>query len=119
MQRRRSVPHTFEERLAAEKAKLEAQVTDFKPGPQRDALFIKIRARNCVSHERVAFIARLAAPDLAAPHRAQRRPLAGSCAPVGIESCTACGKRTCGGLGRIAAGWLGHSLGEHCLLNLM
>ena len=33
MQRRRSVPHTFEENIAAEKAKLEAQVAQLKPGP--------------------------------------------------------------------------------------
>jgi hypothetical protein len=32
MQRRRSVPHTFEENLAAEKAKLEAQIAQLKPG---------------------------------------------------------------------------------------
>ena len=43
MQRRRSVPHTFEESLAAEKVKLEAQVTKLKPGPQMDALRRKIR----------------------------------------------------------------------------
>ena len=43
MQRRRSVPHTFEEKIAAEKAKLEAQVANLKPSPQKDALFRKIR----------------------------------------------------------------------------
>ena len=43
MQRRRSVPHTFEENIAAEKAKLEAQVAKLKPGPQKDALLRKIR----------------------------------------------------------------------------
>jgi hypothetical protein len=31
MERRRSVPHTFEENIAAEKAKLEAQVAELNP----------------------------------------------------------------------------------------
>lgn len=43
MQRRQSVPHTFAENLAAEKAKLEAQATKLKPGSQMDALLKKIR----------------------------------------------------------------------------
>ena len=43
MQRRRSVPHSFEENLAAEKSKLEAQAAQLKPGPQRDGLLRKIR----------------------------------------------------------------------------
>jgi hypothetical protein len=43
MQRRRSLPHLFEENIAAEKAKLEAQVAKLKPGTQRDALLRKIR----------------------------------------------------------------------------
>jgi len=50
MQRRRSVPHTFEENIAAEKAKLEAQVAKLKPGPQRDALLKKIRQLETASH---------------------------------------------------------------------
>jgi hypothetical protein len=45
MQRRRSVPHTFEENIAAEKAKLEAQVAKLTPGPQKDALLRKSRSR--------------------------------------------------------------------------
>ena len=36
-------PHTFEENIAAEKAKLEAQIAQLKPGPQMDALLKKIR----------------------------------------------------------------------------
>ena len=65
MQRRRSAPHTFEENIAAEKAKLEAQVAKLKPGPQMDAAAQKDQAaRDGISHERVAFIARLAVPDL-------------------------------------------------------
>ena len=50
MQRRRSVPHTFEENIAAEKAKLEAQVAKLKPGPQRDGLLKKIRQLETASH---------------------------------------------------------------------
>jgi hypothetical protein len=43
MQRRQSAPHTFEDNIAAERAKLEAQVAELKPGPQMDALRRKIR----------------------------------------------------------------------------
>jgi hypothetical protein len=50
MQRRRSVPHTFEENIAAEKAKLEAQIAKLKPGPQRDELLKKIRQLETASH---------------------------------------------------------------------
>jgi hypothetical protein len=50
MQRRRSVPHTFEENIAAEKAKLEAQVAKLKPGPQMDALLRKIRQLDTAAH---------------------------------------------------------------------
>jgi len=50
MQGRRSVPDTFEENLAAEKAKLEAQVAQLKPGPQRDRLLRKIRQLETASH---------------------------------------------------------------------
>ena len=50
MQRRRSAPHTFEDNIAAEKAKLEAQVAELKPGPQMDALRKKIRQLETASH---------------------------------------------------------------------
>ena len=50
MQRRRSVPHTFEENIAAEKAKLEAQITQLKPGPQMDAVLKQIRQLETASH---------------------------------------------------------------------
>ena len=50
MQRRRSVPHTFEEKIAAEKAKLEAQGAKLKPGPQKDALLRKIRQLDTAAH---------------------------------------------------------------------
>jgi hypothetical protein len=50
MQRRRSAPHTFEENIAAQKAKLEAQLSGLKPGPQMDALRKKIRQLDTLSH---------------------------------------------------------------------
>lgn len=50
MQRRRSLPHTFEENIAAEKAKLEAQIAQLKPGPKRDGLLQKIRQLETASH---------------------------------------------------------------------
>ena len=50
MQRRRSAPHTFEENIAAEKAKLEAQLSGLKSGPQMDALRKKIRQLDTLSH---------------------------------------------------------------------
>jgi hypothetical protein len=42
--------HTFEENIAAEKAKLEAQVAKLKPGPQKDALLRKIRQLDTAAH---------------------------------------------------------------------
>jgi hypothetical protein len=50
MQRRRSIPHTFEENIAAEKAKLEAQISQVKPGPELDALRRKIRQLDTAAH---------------------------------------------------------------------
>jgi hypothetical protein len=50
MQRRRSAPHTFEGNIAAQKAKLEAELADLKPGPQMDALRKKIRQLETASH---------------------------------------------------------------------
>jgi hypothetical protein len=50
MQRRQSVPHTFEENIAAEKARLEAQVALLKPGPQMDGLLKKIRQLETAAH---------------------------------------------------------------------
>jgi hypothetical protein len=50
MQRRRSAPHTFEENIAAQKAKLEAQLSGLKPGPQMVALRKKIRQLDTLSH---------------------------------------------------------------------
>jgi len=50
MQRRRSIPHTFEENIAAEKAKLEAELAKLKPGPQMDGLLKKIRQLETASN---------------------------------------------------------------------
>ena len=50
MQRRRSIPHTFKDRIAAEKARLEAQVAKLKPGPQKDGLLKKISQLDTASH---------------------------------------------------------------------
>jgi hypothetical protein len=50
MQRRRSVPHTFEDRIAAEKARLEAQVAKLKPGPKKDGLLKKISQLETATH---------------------------------------------------------------------
>jgi hypothetical protein len=51
MQRRRSpVPHSFEENIAAEKARLEAQVAKLQPGLQRDGLLRKIKQLETASH---------------------------------------------------------------------
>jgi hypothetical protein len=50
MQRRRSPEHTFEENIAAEKARLEAQVAKLKAGPPRDVLLKKLRQLETASH---------------------------------------------------------------------
>jgi hypothetical protein len=50
MQRRRSTPHTFEGRIAAERAKLEAELAKLPPGPQMDALRKKIRQFDTAAH---------------------------------------------------------------------
>jgi hypothetical protein len=43
MQRRRSGADTFEDRIAAEKARLEEQVADLHYGPEKNELLNKIR----------------------------------------------------------------------------
>lgn len=50
MQRRRSPPHTFEDNIAAEKARCEEQLASTPHGPKRDALVKKIRQLNTASH---------------------------------------------------------------------
>jgi hypothetical protein len=42
--------HTFEDKLLAEKARLEAQVAGLKPGPQMDEQRKKIRQLDTASH---------------------------------------------------------------------
>ena len=48
--RRRSNPHTFEDRIAAEKAQLEAQVAKLPPGSEKDRLLEKISQLENASH---------------------------------------------------------------------
>ena len=108
MQRRRSAPHTFEGNIAAEKAKLEARLTDLKPGPQMDALRKKIRQLETASHmKRVAIVARIADPDINGKAISQRvvrhisgfvlawsyaaRPLGPPCSPA--RSAGGCARR--------------------------
>jgi hypothetical protein len=50
MQRRRSTPHTFEGNIAAERAKLEAELAKLNSGPQMDALRKKIRLLDTAAH---------------------------------------------------------------------
>jgi hypothetical protein len=50
MQRRRSVSQPFEDRIAAEKARLEAQVAELAPGPQKDGLLKKISQLETATH---------------------------------------------------------------------
>ena len=50
MQRRQSAPHTFEDRLAAEKARTEAQAAKLPHGPAKDALLKKLRQLDTASH---------------------------------------------------------------------
>jgi hypothetical protein len=63
MGRRRSVPHTFEENIAAQKAKLEAQVAQLKPSPQKDALLRRIRQLDTAAH-----LSKLNRPGFAGGH---------------------------------------------------
>jgi hypothetical protein len=50
MKRRPSKPHTFEQNIAAEKARLEAELTKLKPGPEWDAVQRKIRQLDTAAH---------------------------------------------------------------------
>jgi hypothetical protein len=50
MQRQRSKPHTFDERLNAEKVRLQAKLECANPGPQRDALERKLRQLETALH---------------------------------------------------------------------
>jgi hypothetical protein len=50
MLRCRSHPHTFEERLAEQKARLEKEASKLKPGPARDDLLKKARQIDTATH---------------------------------------------------------------------
>ena len=50
MQRRQSIPHTFEDQIAAEKKRLEEQIASMPYGPQRDVMVRKIRQLETASH---------------------------------------------------------------------
>jgi hypothetical protein len=48
--RRRSIPHLFQEKITAEKARLEAQAASLLPGPQLDVIRRKIRQLETAAH---------------------------------------------------------------------
>ena len=50
MQRRRSIPHTLADQIAAQKARLEAQVARLRHGPKKDELLEKMRQLETASH---------------------------------------------------------------------
>jgi hypothetical protein len=50
LRRRRSQPHTFDENIAAEKAKLTEQIKKLPPGPDREVLERKIRQLDTAAH---------------------------------------------------------------------
>jgi hypothetical protein len=50
MKRRRSEPHTFDERLNAEKVQLQAELECANPGQQRDVLERKLRQTETSLH---------------------------------------------------------------------
>jgi hypothetical protein len=50
MKRRKSPIHTFEQNIAAEKARLETEAAKLPLGPQRDSLLKKIRQLQTASH---------------------------------------------------------------------
>ena len=50
MRRRRSLPHAFEDQIAAEKARLKEKIAELTNGPDRDAMLKKIRQLDTASH---------------------------------------------------------------------
>jgi hypothetical protein len=50
MQRRRSIPHTLEDQITAQKARLVAQVARLRRGPRKDELLEKIRQLEIASY---------------------------------------------------------------------
>jgi hypothetical protein len=63
MRRSRSVPHTLEKNLAAEKGQLQSELATLKPGPQMDAIRKKIRQLDTAAH----MSEWLSSPELQAP----------------------------------------------------
>jgi hypothetical protein len=47
---RRFNSHSFEDQIAAEKSRLEAQAAGLSPGPERDVLLKRIRQLETASH---------------------------------------------------------------------
>ena len=50
MQRRRPTLHLFGDRIANEKKRVEAQLAELQPGPERDQLLQKLRQLDTASH---------------------------------------------------------------------
>jgi hypothetical protein len=50
MQRNRPTLHLFGDRLAIEKKRLEVQLAELQPGPERDQLLQKLRQLDTASH---------------------------------------------------------------------
>ena len=48
--RRRSKPHTFEQNIAAEKSRLEAELAKLRPGPEMEAIRKKIGQLDAAAH---------------------------------------------------------------------
>jgi hypothetical protein len=61
--RRWSIPHAFEDRIAAEKARTEAAAAKLPHGPAKDALLRKIRQLDTAAHMKEW----LSSPGLQAP----------------------------------------------------
>jgi hypothetical protein len=64
MRRRGSFPHNFEDQIAAEKVRLEAQAAELPHGPEKEALLKKIRQLDIASHVNEW----LSSPELRAPN---------------------------------------------------
>ena len=50
MNRKMSKPHSFADRIADEKQRLEAELARAEPGPARDALLKKVRQLDVAAH---------------------------------------------------------------------
>jgi hypothetical protein len=48
--RNRATPHSFDDRIAKEKARVQAQLANIGHGPEREALTVKIRQLDTASH---------------------------------------------------------------------